>query len=124
MMIEQKPLAAQVQNDTAIWPDWQKQIVAVLFLLLIPVVLYFLRPVLAPLLLTFALAFVLMYPIRWLQRLKLSYRVSALIVYFIFLIISLVAVIWFVVYAVGAMVDTLQRAREFFQQLLAGPQGE
>jgi predicted PurR-regulated permease PerM len=111
MMIEQKPLAAQIQSDTAIWPDWQKQIVAVLLLLLIPIVLYFLRPVLAPLLLTFALAFVLMYPIRWLQRLKLSYRASALIVYFIFLIVSLVAVIWFVVYAVGAMIDTLQRSR-------------
>jgi predicted PurR-regulated permease PerM len=123
-MTEQQPSSVQLQNDTAIWPDWQKQIVAVLLLLLIPLALYFLRPVLAPLLLTFAITFVLMYPIRWLQKLKLSYRLSALLVYFIFLIVSVVAIGWFVVYAAGAMVDTLQSAGDFFQQLFGGGAGE
>ncbi len=123
-MIEQQPLASQLPSDTAIWPDWQKQIVAVLLLLLIPVALYFLRPVLAPLLLTFAIAFVLMYPIRWLQQLKLSYRLSALIVYFIFLIVSLAAIIWFVAYAVGGLGDTLQSARDFVQQLFGAGSGQ
>ncbi len=117
-------MTPQTQTNTAIWPDWQKQIVAVLLLLLIPVALYFLRPVLGPLLLTFAIAFVLMYPIRWLQRLKLSYRLAALIVYFIFLIVSLVAVGWFVAYAVGAIFDTIQSSREFIQQIFASVSGE
>jgi len=123
-MVEEQQLTPQIQTNTAIWPDWQKQIVAVLLLLLIPVALYFLRPVLGPLLLTFAIAFVLMYPIRWLQRLKLSYRLAALIIYFIFLIVSLVAVGWFVAYAVGAIFDTIQSTREFIQQIFAGVSGE
>ena len=107
----------------SVWPDWQKQIVAVLLLLLIPILLYLLRPVMGPLLLTFAVAFVLMYPIRWLQRLKLSYRGSALIIYFLFFILSLVAVGWFVVSAVTSLIDTLQSAREFIQQIMAGVSG-
>jgi putative permease len=123
-MVEEQQLTPQIQTNTAIWPDWQKQIVAVLLLLLIPVALYFLRPVLGPLLLTFAIAFVLMYPIRWLQQLKLSYRLAALIIYFIFLIVSLVAIGWFVAYAVGAIFDTIQSTREFIQQIFAGVSGE
>ena len=123
-MIEEQQLSSQSQKYTAVWPDWQKQIVAVLLLLLIPVALYFLQPVIGPLLLTFAIAFLLMYPIRWLQRLKLSYRGAALIVYFIFLLLSLAAVGWFVAYAVGALFDTIQSTREFIQQIFAGVSGE
>jgi predicted PurR-regulated permease PerM len=123
-MSGEQQMIPQTQTNTAIWPDWQKQIVAVLLLLLIPVALYFLRPVLGPLLLTFAIAFVLMYPIRGLQRLKLSYRLSALIVYFIFLVVSLVAIGWFVAYAVGALFDTIQSTREFIQQIFASVSGE
>ncbi|RMF01811.1 MAG: AI-2E family transporter, partial [Chloroflexi bacterium] len=108
----------------AIWPDWQKQIAAVLLLLLIPLVIYFLRLVLAPTLLTAAITFVLMYPVRWLQKFtKLSYRPAVLLVYLLFLIISLVAVGWFVVSAVTSLIDTLQSAREFADQLFAGVAG-
>jgi predicted PurR-regulated permease PerM len=121
-MIEENSTPAGVTAAT--WPDWLKQIVAVLLLLLVPMALYFLRPVLAPLLLTFAIAFVLLYPIRWLQRLNLSYRLSALIIYFIFLILSLVAVGWFVAYAVGSLLDTIQSTRTFIQELFAGVSGE
>ena len=95
-MAENETGPSSEQVVSSVWPDWQKQIVAVVLLLLIPVALYFLRPVLAPTLLTFAIAFVLMYPVRWLQRLKLSYRLSALLIYFIFLIISFVFIGWFV----------------------------
>ena len=111
-MSQEEQLTAENESRMAIWPDWQKQIVAVIMLLLIPVALYFLQPVLGPLLLTFAIAFVLMYPIRGLQRLKLSYRLSAIIVYFIFLVVSLVAIGWFVAYAVGAIFDTIQSSRD------------
>jgi len=123
-MSQEEQLTAENESRMAIWPDWQKQIVAVIMLLLIPVALYFLQPVLGPLLLTFAIAFVLMYPIRGLQRLKLSYRLSAIIVYFIFLVVSLVAIGWFVAYAVGAIFDTIQSTRDFIQQLFAGVSGE
>ncbi len=65
------------QTVSAVWPDWQKQIVGVVLLLLIPVTLYFLRPVLGPILVTFALTFILMYPIRFLAKwLKLPLGVS------------------------------------------------
>lgn len=123
-MSQEQQLIPKNEYGMAIWPDWQKQIVAVILLLLIPVGLYFLQPVLGPLLLTFAIAFVLMYPIRGLQRLKLSYRLSAIIVYFIFLVVSLVAIGWFVAYAVGAIFDTIQGTREFIQQIFAGVSGE
>jgi len=95
-------------------------IVAVLLLLFIPILLYFLRPVMGALLLTFAIAFVLMYPIRWLQRLKLTYRISVLLIYFLFLIFSLIAIGWFMVSAVTSLVNTLQSAREFIQQITSG----
>ncbi len=119
---ETVPSSEQVANS--IWPDWQKQIVAVVLLLLIPVALYFMRPVLAPTLLTFAIAFVLMYPIRWLQKLKLSYRISALIIYFIFLVLSFVLIGWFVVSAVGSIVDTIQSTRAFVEQIFSGVSGD
>lgn len=112
----------QVVNQN--WPDWKKQIVAVILLLLIPVALYFLKPVLGPLLLTFAITFVLMYPVRWLQKLRLSYRLSALLVYFVFLILSMVAIGWFVVYAVTSLLDTLQSTQVFLQQIFATVTGE
>ena len=123
-MPPEQQLSPQDQYQSAIWPDWQKQIVAVILLLLIPVALYFLQPVLGPLLLTFAIAFLLGYPIRGLQRLNLSYRLAALLIYFLFLIVSLAAVGWFVAYAVGSLLDTLQSAREFFQQIFAGSSGQ
>ena len=108
------------QELAATWPDWQKQIVAVVLLLLIPVVIYFLRPILAPLLLTFAITFILMYPVRLIQRFtNLSYRVAALLVYFVFFILSLVAIGWFVVSAVTSLVETLQSAKEFIGQLFS-----
>ncbi len=122
-MTDQEAFSLPSKN-TALWADWQKAIVTVLLLLALPVVLYFMRPVLGPLLLTFAIAFVLMYPIRWLQRLKLSYRVSALIVYFIFLILSMVAVGWFMVYAVQSLVETVQSARQFVQEVFADATGK
>ena len=112
----------QVVDPT--WPDWKKQIVAVILLLLIPVALYFLRPVLGPLLLTFAITFILMYPVRWLQKLKLSYQISALLVYLVFLILSMVAIGWFVVYAVTSLIDTVQSTQEFIQQIFATVTGE
>lgn len=123
-MAEQQLSTLEVQTKANVWPDWQKQIVAVLLLLAIPVVLYFLRPVLGPLLLTFAIAFVLMYPIRWLQQLKLSYRLSALIVYFIFVVLSMAAIGWFVTFAVGSLLDTIQSTREFIRQIFATVSGE
>ena len=122
-MTTNEEISTSAGAPTSIWPDWQKQIVAVLLLLLVPVALYFLRPVLAPLLLTFAITFVLLYPIRWLQRLNLSYRLSALIIYFIFLILSLVAVGWFVGYVVSSLLDTVQSTRDFIQQIFAGVSG-
>ncbi len=123
-MVEQ-PSSSAGQTATSTWPDWQKQIVGVLLLLLVPVALYFLRPVLGPLLFTFAVAFVLMYPIRLLQRwVKLSYRLSALLVYFVFLLLSLGLIGWFVSNAVGSLADAVQSSREFIQQLVAGVSAE
>jgi len=113
-----------VQEANSTWPDWKKQIVAVILLLLIPIALYYLKPVLGPLLLTFAIAFVLMYPVRWLQKLKLSYRMSALLVYFVFLILSMVAVGWFVGSVVTSLLDTLQSTQEFIRQIFATVTGE
>ncbi len=125
-MEEQQLSTGTTQSNSAsgVWPDWQKQIVGVVLLLLIPVALYFLRPVLPALLLTFAIAFVLMYPIRWLQRISLSYKLAALIVYLLFLLLSMVAIIWFIGYAVGGIIDTLQSSREFVAQIVDRVTGE
>jgi predicted PurR-regulated permease PerM len=124
-MINQQPSLSTEQPESSTWPDWQKQIVAVLLLLSVPVALYVLRPVLGPLFLTFAIAFVLMYPIRLLQRwVKLSYRLSAFVVYFVFFILSLVMIGWFVGQAVAGIIDTIQSARQFFEQLFANVSGQ
>ena len=67
-------------GETAVntWPDWQKQIVAVGLILLIPLTIYFLRPVMPAIIVTIGIAFVLMYAIRFMQKyLKLSYGISA-----------------------------------------------
>lgn len=117
-MAEQNITSSEQVVDP-IWPDWKKQIVAVILLLLIPVALYFLKPVLGPLLLTFAVTFILMYPVRWLQKLKLSYRISALLVYFVFLLLSMVAIGWFMISAITSLVDTIQSTQSFFQQIFA-----
>lgn len=123
-MLEQPTTPSAKQSTSSVWPDWQKQIVAVILILLIPIAIYFLRPVMSALIMTFVATFVLMYPIRWLQRLKLSYRISALLVYFVFFLISIMALIWFMVYAVTSLIDTLQGTRAFIEQIFAGATGQ
>ena len=123
-MSEQQITPSVEQSIPSGWPDWQKQIVAVVLILLIPVAIYLLQPVMSALIMTFVAAFVLMYPIRWLQRLKLSYRISALLVYFIFFLISLIAIILFMAYAVSSLIDTLQSTRAFIEQIIGGVTGD
>ena len=77
------------EQPTNNWPDWQKQIVAVGLILLIPLTIYFLRPVMPAIIATVGIAFVLMYAIRLMQKyLKLSYGISAGLMYFLFLVLS------------------------------------
>ena len=123
-MSEQQISPSAEQSASSVWPDWQKQIVAVILILLIPIAIYFLQPVMSALIMTFVFAFILMYPIRWLQRLKLSYNISALLIYFVFFLISLAAIIWFMVYAVTSLIDTLQSTRAFIEQIFAGATGQ
>jgi predicted PurR-regulated permease PerM len=118
--MEGQQLQPAVTSTATTWPDWQKQIVAILLLAFLVVLLFFMRPVIGPLVLTFAISFVLMYPIRLLQRFaRLSYQLSALLVYFVFFILSLVAIGWFVGYAVSSMFATLQNAQQFIEQVFA-----
>ncbi len=99
---------------TVPWADWQKQLAALVLLVLVPVTLYALRPVLYPLIYLFLIAFILRYPIKLLQkRLKLSYRVSVLLVYLVFVLLVVLAVFWLL----GSLAQT---AVTMFQGLQAG----
>ena len=110
----------QTELTASEWPDWKKQIVAVLLILLVPVTIYFLRPVMPAIIATIGIAFVLMYAIRPMQKyLKLSYGVSAGLMYFLFLIISLTFFIWFIGSAVTGLINTLTQAEQFLNETLA-----
>ncbi len=94
-MAENQSLDPSTQQSTAPWTDWQKQLAALVLLLLVPLTIYALRPVLYPLIYLFLIAFILRYPIKLLQtRLKLSYRTSVLIVYLIFVLVVFAALFW------------------------------
>ena len=92
-MTEDQTPIPQTQGTVVPWADWQKQLAVLVLIILVPVTFYLLRPVLYPLIYLFLGAFILRYPIKLLQtRLKLSYRVSVLIVYLIFVVVVFWAV--------------------------------
>jgi len=113
------------QTAVNIWPDWQKQIVAVGLILLIPLTIYFLRPVMPAIIATVGIAFVLMYAIRFMQKyLKLSYGISAGLMYFLFLVLSIAFLIWFVGSAITSAIETLTQAEQFITETLADIGGD
>ena len=102
------------------WPDWQKQIVAVGLILLIPLTIYFLRPVMPAVIATIGIAFVLMYAIRFMQKyLNLSYGISAGLMYFLFLVLSIAFFVWFISSAITSLIETFSQAEQFVTETLA-----
>ena len=109
-------------GETAVntWPDWQKQIVAVGLILLIPLTIYFLRPVMPAIIATIGIAFVLMYAIRFMQKyLNLSYGISAGLMYFLFLVLSIAFLIWLISSAITSLIETFTQAEQFVTEILA-----
>ena len=117
------PVPAEYPTE-ARWPAWQKQIVAIFLILLVPVTLIFLRPVLSALLAMVGISFILMYIIRLLQKLKLSYKLATALVYLIFLILSLVLLVWIITSAITSVIDTLTNAQEFITNAITRVQGD
>lgn len=112
----------QQKSGNTIWPDWQKQLAGLFLILLIPVIFVFFKPVITTMIVIGLLAFVLRYPVNLLhRRLKLSYSLSVLLVFFIFLLLS----IWAFVELTGAVlsvsIQLLQQLQIFINAHMPPP---
>ncbi|MCB8987349.1 MAG: AI-2E family transporter [Ardenticatenaceae bacterium] len=122
-MAEDRSPAPDAGQLTVRWADWQKQLVVLVLLVLVPVTLYVLRPVLYSLIYLFLIAFILRYPIKLLHnRLKLSYQVSVLIVYLIFVLLLIGAVFWLLGSLAQTAVVMFQGLQAALNALIPTPQ--
>ncbi len=121
-MTEDQTPIPQEQRDAIPWADWQKQLAVLVLIILVPVTIYLLRPVLYPLIYLFLGAFILRYPIKLLQtRLKLSYRVSVLIVYLIFVVVVFWAVFGLLSTLAGTAVSMFKGIELALNALIPSP---
>ncbi|MBK8985307.1 MAG: AI-2E family transporter [Chloroflexi bacterium] len=112
-----------IEQSTAPWADWQKQLAALVLLALVPLTIYWLRPILTPLIYLFLTAFILRYPIKLLQtHLKLPYRTAVLLVYFLFVLLVFVALYWLFASLAGTAVTMFQGIQVVLNALIPSPQ--
>lgn len=109
-------------TSTTIWPDWQKHLAGLVLVLFVPVIIIFFRPVITTLIVIGLLAFILRYPINILhRRLKLSYSISVLLVFFVFLILSLWAFVALTGAVISVAIQLLQELQSFINTHMPPP---
>ena len=105
------------------WPNWQKQVGLLVLVLLVPAVIWFMQPVLYTFLYVFIIAFILRYPIRFFnKRLKLSYKISAILVFFLFLLISSVVMLYGLGAVISVSIDLLHELEAFVNAIMPSPE--
>ncbi len=105
------------------WPDWQKQLGALVLILLVPVIVWFMQPVLYTFLYVFIIAFILRYPIRFFnKKLKVSYTVSTIIVFFLFLLFSSIVILYGLGAVISVTIDLLRDFQAFVNEILPRPE--
>ncbi|NJN54507.1 MAG: AI-2E family transporter [Anaerolineae bacterium] len=108
--------------STLIWPNWQKQLAGLVLVLLVPAIFVFFRPVITTMLIIGLLAFILRYPINFLhRRFKLSYNIAALLVFFLFLLLSIWAFIALTGAVISAAITLLQQLQTFLNAHMPAP---
>ena len=105
------------------WPDWLKQVGALILIILVPALIWFFRPVVFTFLYVFIIAFILRYPIRFFnKKLKVSYTASAIIVFFLFLLLSSVVMLYGLGAVISVAIDLLRDFQAFVNNLLPQPE--
>lgn len=105
------------------WPNWLKQVGALVLVLLVPAVIWFFKPVLYTFLYVIIIAFILRYPIRLLhKKLKLSYKASAVIVFFLFLILSSLVILYGFGALISVVISLLRDLQTFVNNILPQPE--
>lgn len=121
-MSENSPVVPE-ETTSPQWPDWLKQVGAFALVALVPVIIWFLQPVLYTFFYVFIIAFVLRYPIRFCnKKLKLSYTISAVLVFFIFLIVSSVVMLYGFGAVISVLINLLKEFQEFVNRILPQPE--
>ena len=121
-MSANSPMAPE-ETTSSQWPDWLKQVGAVVLIILIPVLIWFFQPVWYTFLYVFIIAFVLRYPIRFFhKKLKLSYTISAVLVFFLFLLISSIVMLYGLGAVIAVLIDLLKDFQSFVNRILPQPE--